>query len=69
MSEEPTEAVVQELRVMYARLTQILGNKPPLPILDLVRADLPRPVKATLTERQWRLLRFALERAIESMWI
>lgn len=51
----------------YATVSNVLGNKPPLFIADLVRADLPALVTATLTERQWRIIRFALERAGESI--
>lgn len=57
----------QALKGMYGVVSCILGRKPPMPILDLVDAtELDTPITATLTERQWRLLRFALERAVES---
>ena len=33
----------------------------------LVRSQLSNPIAATLTEREWRLLRFAVERARDSI--
>jgi hypothetical protein len=56
-----------ELALLYDRISGILGHKPPLHILELVDADLPTPISATFTEKEWRLLRFALERAGESL--
>jgi hypothetical protein len=57
------------LRAVYDRLTVILGNKPPMNILDLVDAKLDSFIVAGggLTEREWRLLRFAIERARQSL--
>lgn len=53
---------------VYSTVSEILGGKPPMYILDLVRAeDLTRRIKANLSEREWRLIRFALERAEESI--
>ena len=52
---------------MYARLTEILGGRSPHYILDLVQEDLPEEIPATLTEKEWRILRFAIERARESI--
>ncbi len=57
----------EALEGVYDRLTGILGGKTPMYILDLVTADLPLPVSATLTEKEWRLMRFAVERARESL--
>ena len=54
------------LASVYTRLSKIIGAEP-LYIMDLVRADLQRPIAAKLTEKQWRLLRFAIERAKESI--
>lgn len=59
--------IVDALRGVYGRVSGVLGNRPPVYVLDLVRADLPSPVAATLTEREWRIIRFALERAAESI--
>lgn len=54
---------------VYRTVSGILGNAPPMPALDLVYPHLylTIPVSATLTEREWRLIRFALERAQESV--
>lgn len=60
-------AIAEELSILHGLLSAILDNKPPMYILDLVDSKLPRPITATLTERDWRLLRFALERAGESL--
>lgn len=51
----------------YNKLSDILGQRDPLFILDLVEADLPAKITATLTEKEWRLLRFAVERARDSI--
>lgn len=55
------------LATVYHKISTILENKPPLPILELIEAELYKPIQATLTEKDWRLLRFALERAIDSI--
>jgi hypothetical protein len=55
------------LETVYDRLSGILGGKPPMYILELVRSDLPTAIPATLTEREWRLLRFAVERVRETL--
>jgi len=61
------DAIASDLQVVRACVSHLLGDRPPMYVLDLVRADLPAPIAATLTERQWRLIRFALERAEESL--
>jgi len=53
----------EALNNMYSRVSEILGNQEPIYILDLVRTELPEKITATLSEREWRILRFALERA------
>ena len=57
----------EALAGVYAKLSGILDNQPPLYILDLVDAELPAQIYASLSEREWRLLRFAIERARESI--
>jgi hypothetical protein len=52
---------------VYHRLTELLEGRPPIYIVDVVRSEPGRSISATLTEREWRLLRFALERARESL--
>jgi hypothetical protein len=65
--------IKEALGRLYGRVSEILGNKPPIYILDLVDEDelecpsLPTPIAATLTEWEWRVLRFALERAKDSI--
>ena len=55
------------LREVYKKVSSILDEKPPIYIMDLVHKSLPHKTSAVLTEKQWRLLRFALERAMESL--
>ena len=56
---------------VYERISTLLRQAPPLYILDLVRTPAnnftPAKVSATLTTKQWRLIRFALERAKDSI--
>jgi hypothetical protein len=61
-------ALIEEaLDKVYRHLTRVLGRASPIFVLDLVAADLKQPITATLTEKEWRLLRFAVERAKESL--
>lgn len=66
-----TRAVAGEiddaLSDVYDRVSAVLSHKEPIYIVDLVREELPTVINATLTEREWRLIRFALERARESL--
>lgn len=55
------------LAAVYGEVNDVLDNRPPIYILNLVRAHMTTPITATLTERQWRLIRFALERTGESL--
>jgi len=57
----------EALEGMYQTVSEILGQREPMYILNLVRAELPTVLEAALSERQWRLLRFAVERARESI--
>jgi hypothetical protein len=59
----------EALEAMYNRISNILGDQPPIYILDLVwdLAAHDEIIEAALTEGQWRLLRFALERARDSL--
>jgi hypothetical protein len=59
--------VREALARMYDLMTWALDGKPPLPILEVVRGEFPDVVALDLTERDRRLLRFALERALESV--
>lgn len=58
------------LDAVYEKLTKTLGNMAPMPILELVGSTerrLQDGITARLTEKEWRLLRFAVERARESI--
>lgn len=55
------------LGAVYRVVSATLGDQPPVFILDLIRRPDGPAVTATLTEKQWRLIRFALERAGESV--
>lgn len=62
--------ISEALKDMYEMVGGILDDVEPVFILDVVRKEFDNPsdlTTATLTTRQWRLLRFALERAIESI--
>lgn len=61
------DAIRTSLQHMHAQLGGVLSYAAPMYVLDLLDADLPRPITATLTEKEWRLLRFACERAAESV--
>jgi len=62
-----TESISHALSQIYETTSKILGDQPPIYILDLVEADLPKLITATLSEREWRLCRFAIERARDSL--
>lgn len=53
----------EALKAVYERVTAVLSGQPPLPILDVVKGEFPTVIPATLSEREWRLIRFALETA------
>lgn len=61
------EDIRQALAGVYRVVSAALGDRPPQFVLDLVRAQDGPAVTATLSEKQWRLIRFALERAGESV--
>jgi len=57
------------LKYMYRKVSKTLGGSRPIYIRDLVEMhdELNEPITETLTEWEWRMLRFALERAQESI--
>ena len=62
------DAIRQALAEMHAEVSEVLGRTPPIYVGELLDHDMfPRPITTTLTERQWRLLRFACERAGEAI--
>lgn len=62
------EEIDAALGEMYDVLSRILQYEPPIDIRELATSTtLRRCFQEKLTERQWRLLRFAVERARESL--
>lgn len=69
-TEANRDAIFVALGQVYARVSAVLGGAPPMPILDLVAAEEsvpPATATARLTVKEWRLIRFALERAREDL--
>ncbi len=64
---ENANQVQEAVQNAYDILTDVLGGKPPEPILDVVLRGNRGGIEATLDERVWRCLRFACERALESL--
>lgn len=66
-----TSAHGEEIRIalseVYDRVSAVLGHKPPMDIRVLVCSELDDPISATMSEYEWRMIRFALERAQESI--
>lgn len=61
------ERIRDEITAVYMRISTLLLNNPPIYIGDLVTRELPEKISAELTEKEWRIIRFALERAGESL--
>ncbi len=61
------EEIRSALDEVYDRVSGILGGREPMDIRVLVCSELDDPIAATMTEHEWRLIRFALERAGESI--
>jgi hypothetical protein len=61
------DRIRESLDVMYEKVSSILQDSVPLYILRLLDKDMPDEITTTLTEKEWRLIRFALERARESL--
>jgi hypothetical protein len=64
---ERTCDIAEQLGELYSKVSEILQNKPAIHILDLVEMDLPTLRQACLSEKEWRLLRFCIERAKDSI--
>lgn len=64
---ENASEIRDSLKAVYDVMTGVLSNEPPMYIIDLVRAYLPRKIHPCLTEKQCRLIRFALKRAMDSI--
>jgi hypothetical protein len=59
---------------MHNTVSEVLGNKPPKYILDVIRGEDCEEgsrnggfLAGCFSEREWRIVRFALERAGESI--
>ena len=61
------DEIRKKLDRLYEQLSSVLGYREPIFVLDLVRMQLPDLMEATFTERDWRLLRFCVERARDSL--
>ena len=63
------EPIDVALDTLYERVSGILGNREPIYILDLAgqHDELRTAVNATLSEWEWRIIRFAIERAQDSI--
>lgn len=66
---EVAAKIESSVQHMYKRVSAILSQKQPINIRVLVdlHDKLQKPIPATLTEWEWRIIRFALERAQESI--
>lgn len=62
------EQISDALDGVYGLITDQLGLPKPIFILDLINArNMDGHVQLTMTMKQWRIIRFALERAKESL--
>lgn len=62
------DQIREAIQKVYDKLSGILGYQKPLYILDLVQSNrLNKRIDATLSEKEWRILRFACERAKDSI--
>lgn len=68
------DEIDEALKRVYEDVSDLLDHQPPMYVLDIIRAEydadgISRVVTPyrRFTEREWRLIRFALERARESL--
>lgn len=63
------ESIVDSLETLYDRVSGVLGQREPMGIRELAgqRNELTTPLNSTLSEWEWRIIRFALERARETI--
>lgn len=61
------DEIREQLAAVHRIVSAVLGHLPPIYIGDLVRDGDGAAVSGTLSEKQWRIVRFALERAGESI--
>ena len=68
------DEITEALAGMYNRVSEVLGDRLPQYVLDVVRGEdcsvgsrNGGMLVGCFTEREWRIIRFALERAGESI--
>jgi hypothetical protein len=66
--------ITEALAEMYNKVSKVLGNMPPKRILDVILGEDCEEgsrnggfLTGVFTEKEWRIIRFALERAGESI--
>jgi hypothetical protein len=61
--------IVDAISKMYSRASGVLGGRPPVNIRELAyqEHELTHPITTTLSEWEWRIIWFALERAGDSI--
>lgn len=66
---DDAEAVRDAVRKLRDRVSEVIGDDTLLPVIGLVRnEDDLGPIRSlSMSERKWRILRFALNRALEDM--
>ena len=63
------EPIIDSIEELYERVSEVLGKTDPIYVKTLAgqKDELNTPIQATLTEWEWRIIRFSLERAKESI--
>ena len=64
------DQIAEAIQEVYDKISAFLEFEPPIHIMNLVQSELPRldrGIDALLSEREWRILRFACERARDSL--
>jgi len=65
---ERAQRITDALDKLYGKVSDLLGHPKPVYILDLLdRDDLDARVSRDFTIKEWRILRFSLERSKESI--
>lgn len=59
--------VEEAVRAVCQRITDVIGSKQLRNILDVIHGPPGPSFTATLSEREWRILRFAVNRALASL--
>jgi hypothetical protein len=63
------QAILEAIDTLHDRVTGVLGGREPIDIRKLAEQqdELTTAINATLSEWEWRIIRFALERASDSI--